>query len=336
MSKYLTSSGGCFKIKKMKKILIIAKTTFRETIRQPVFMIILAAGCFMISMSPSYAMFTLMEDIKMVKDMSLATMLLAGLLQAVFASVRVVSQEIENKTVFTLLTKPVSKSCLLAGKFLGLGFALLLSMYMLNIFIVMAVRVGVPEAEYSPIHRTLIYGQVAALVAAIVLAAFSNYFQDRPFAASLFLYSFITFTVTFAVFGFFDKGMSFQPFLSDLNPEIFKAGYLVFVAVVVISAAAVAFATRFGSVFTIGLCLALFIIGLLSDHIFGRFAPASLLASAAYAAVPNMQVFWVADAVTEGVKIPAAYLLRVSAYGIIFSIAAVLFGVLIFEQKESS
>ncbi len=320
----------------MGKIFIIAKNAFSETIRQPVFMIILASAAFMISFSPSYAMFTLMEDIKLLKDMGLATMLLAGLLQSVFSAVRVVSNEIENKTIFTVLTKPVSKAHIVLGKFLGIALACALSMYILSIFLIMALRVGVPEAAYSPIHRPLIYGQLAALGIASCLAAFSNYFSDRPFGASLLKYSFITFTAAFAVLGFFDVDMGMQAFLADVDLQVLKAAYLVLIAVFVISALAVALAVRFGAVFTIGFCVSVFIIGLISDHIFGRFAGENVLAAAAYSVFPNMQVFWVADAVTEGVHVPAGYLLSAAFYGMMFSAAALVFGVFIFEQKEST
>jgi ABC-2 type transport system permease protein len=319
----------------MSKIFIIAKNTFTETVRQPVFMIILAAAAFMISFSPSYAMFTLMEDIKLLKDMGLATMLVAGLLQAVFSAVRVVSHEIENKTIFTVLTKPVSRGHVVFGKFIGIALACAASMYLLSIFLVMALRVGVPEAAYSPINRPLIYGQLAALIIALGLAAFSNYFNDRPFGASLFIYSFITFTLVFLVFGFLDMDMNFQAFLADADLQVLKAAYLVLVAVFAVSSIAVALAVRFGAVFTIGFCVSLFIIGLISDHIFGRFAGDNIFAAAAYSVFPNMQVFWVSDAVTEGVHVPAEYLLSATLYGIIFSAAAVIFGMFIFELKES-
>ena len=299
-------------------------------------MIVLAAAAFMISFSPSYAMFTLMEDVKLLKDMGLATMLVAGLLQSVFSAVRVVSNEIENKTIFTVLTKPVSKTHIVLGKFLGIALACALSMYLLAIFLVMALRVGVPEAAYSPINRPLIYGQLGALAVALGMAAFSNYFNDRPFGASLFRFSFITFTAVFAVLGFFDMDMSLQAFLADVDLQVLKAGYLVLAAVFVTSAIAVALAVRFGAVFTIGFSVSVFIIGLISDHIFGRFAGENIFAGAAYAVFPNMQVFWVADAVTEGVRVPFDYLMNATIYGILFSAAAVVLGIFMFEQKEST
>ncbi len=319
----------------MKKILIITFNTFNETIRQPVFMITLAAGAFMIGSSPSYAMFTLMEDMKLVKDMGLATMLITGLLQAIFSAVRVVSHEIENKTILTVLTKPVSKTEVIFGKFGGIALALVLSMYMLNIFLVMAVRVGVPEAVYSPIHRPLVYGQFAALAIALLMAAFSNYFYDRPFGSSVFINSIATFSLVFLVFGFFDSGMKIQGFLADVDMQVLGAGYLVCISVLCAGAIAVAFATRLGPVFTTGFCLSIFIIGLLSDHLFGRFAGENIFARAAYSAVPNMQVFWVADALSEGIKVPLEYLTTVTLYGIILCLWGLFLGVLLFEQKEN-
>ena len=108
----------------MGKIFAIARNALTETVRQPVFVIILAVGAFMISLSPSFAMFTLMDDVKLLKDMGLATILLTGLLQAAFSAGNVISTEVEDKTILTILTKPVSKAQFILGKFAGIAVAI--------------------------------------------------------------------------------------------------------------------------------------------------------------------------------------------------------------------
>jgi ABC-type transport system involved in multi-copper enzyme maturation permease subunit len=119
----------------MGKIAAIAKNALTETVRQPVFVVILGIGAFMIALSPSFSMFTLMNDVKLLKDMGLATILLTGLLQAAFSAGNVISNEVENKTILTVLTKPVSKTQFILGKFTGIALALIASAYLLTLIL---------------------------------------------------------------------------------------------------------------------------------------------------------------------------------------------------------
>ena len=105
-------------------------------------------------------------------------------------------------------------------------------------------------------------------------------------------------------------------------------------ALLSIAAVSVALSIRFGIVLTVGACVAIFILGLLSDHMFGRFIETNVFARIPYALIPNMQVFWVADAVVAGQVIPGGYLLAVTQYGVLYQIAALAICVLLFERRE--
>ncbi len=317
----------------MGKIAAIAKNALTETVRQPVFVIILGIGAFMIALSPSFAMFTLMDDVKLLKDMGLATILLTGLLQAAFSAGNVISNEMENKTILTVLTKPVSKAQFILGKFTGIALALIASAYLLTLILILTVRIGVPEAAYIKLHRPVIYGEIFAFTVGILLAALANYFHDRPFCSSCFGYSILSFSFMFVLLGFIDKDLNFQRFCADVDIQVVAASYLILVALLSIAAVAVAISTRFSVVLTVGFCASIFLLGLLSDHIFGRFD--NIFARAAYVLIPNMQVFWMADMIVAGETIPAKYVLGASGYGFFYSAAILLISIVLFEGRES-
>jgi len=104
------------------KVAAIALTTFKEAMRQPLLYVLVIGGMVLVFLVGQLPMFTfsVLDDLKMVKDMAVSTSVLVGLLVAIFVAVEVLTEEIENWTVLTVLSKPVRRWEFLAGKFAGL------------------------------------------------------------------------------------------------------------------------------------------------------------------------------------------------------------------------
>ena len=104
------------------KVAAIAITTFKEAVRQPVLYVLVVGSMVLVLLVGQLPMFTfsVLDDLKMVKDMAVSTSVLVGLLVAIFVAVEVVTEEIENWTVLTVLSKPVRRWEFLVGKFAGL------------------------------------------------------------------------------------------------------------------------------------------------------------------------------------------------------------------------
>ena len=128
------------------KALTIAGNAFRETLRQPVFCVVLGVAILATALSPTFAMFTLMEGEKLVQDMGLSTMLLAGLLLAVLSASHVVTEEIRGRTALMVVARPVSRASFVLGKFLGVALAQVVAAYLLTLVLVMTIRIGVPRS----------------------------------------------------------------------------------------------------------------------------------------------------------------------------------------------
>jgi hypothetical protein len=84
------------------------------------------------------------------------------------------------------------------------------------------------------------------------------------------------------------------------------------------------------------LCAVIFLLGLLSDFLFYPYVSTHVSAWLAYAIVPNLQVFWMGEAVAQGRAVPAGYVVGAAGYAACY-IAGILFiGMLLFEDRQLS
>ena len=98
----------------------VALSAFRESIRQLMFLILMAAGFLMILASVVIPYFTFGEDYKMMQDLGYDTIMLVAVLFCCLTASISISEEIEGRTAVTLMSKPVSRRQFLLGKFVGL------------------------------------------------------------------------------------------------------------------------------------------------------------------------------------------------------------------------
>jgi Cu-processing system permease protein len=111
----------------MRPIALVAGAVFRESVRDRVpyslvlFAVLLMAASFLISQ------LTAGQDLKIIKDLGLAAISIFGLLIAVFIGIGLVSKEVERKSIYGLLTKPISRPQFVVGKFAGLMLTLLVN-----------------------------------------------------------------------------------------------------------------------------------------------------------------------------------------------------------------
>jgi ABC-type transport system involved in multi-copper enzyme maturation permease subunit len=105
----------------------IALNTFREAIRHRILYLLLAFAVAMISFAQILSLLTVGSEEKIIKDFGLASIDVFGVLTSVFVGVGLVSREIERRTVYTLLAKPIHRFEFVLGKYAGLAFTLLVN-----------------------------------------------------------------------------------------------------------------------------------------------------------------------------------------------------------------
>ena len=113
-------------------VLSIARNAFREAVRDRVlynlvlFVLLLTAGAiFLGELSAG-------QETKIIIDLGLSAMLLFGVFIAIFVGVGLVYKEIERRTLYAILSKPIGRGQFLLGKYLGLCLTLLVNVIIMG------------------------------------------------------------------------------------------------------------------------------------------------------------------------------------------------------------
>jgi Cu-processing system permease protein len=102
------------------KIIAIAQNTFREAVRDRVFVLVAVFGVLLVSSSIVLSPLTIGAQQKLVADIGLASISMFAVLVVLFVGSGLVNKEIDKRTIMTILSKPVSRFEYLFGKYLGL------------------------------------------------------------------------------------------------------------------------------------------------------------------------------------------------------------------------
>jgi len=318
----------------------ITANSFIETVRQPIYAILKWVAAFWIGLvSPSLAGFTLEagNDRKVMIDVSLATLLLYGLLTSVFSAGHVVSREIESHTVLTVVSKPVGRPVFLLGKYLGVTGAVLVGYYFLSLLLFLTVRHGTMETAADKFDQPVLVFSISAVVISLVAATFGNYVYGWHFVTALTAWVVPLMTVALVLVLFISPSWQLQPPTKDFGDcQLLYAVIAAFCGLLILTAFAIALATRFSLVMTLLGCAGVFLLGLLSDYYLGRAAASGqgLLYDLLYAAVPNFQCFWLGDPLTQELTIPFRQVALAAGYAGIYAGAVLLLAWALFSTRE--
>jgi uncharacterized membrane protein len=133
---------------------------------------------------------------------------------------------------------------------------------------------------------------------------------------------------------FFDRDWRLNPANNGFTSFDFYAAILLFMGALTILSIATALSTRFNIVVTLTSCIGIFMLGLISDYIYGKLADTHSWAIVGRAIVPSLQVFWVSDAILEGTRVTLGYVESVAIYTACFVSAMLLFAIGLFQKRQ--
>lgn len=260
-------------------LLPIARNAFVESVRQPVYLVtILIAGLLQV-INVWVSGFTMGHrnvpgevggDDKLLLDVSLATVFLCGMVLAAFIATASVSREIDNKTILTVVSKPIGRTTVILGKWLGVSGAMFIAILIMIAFLLLGIRHGVMSTAADIFDQPVVTFGVGGLMLCLVLAAISNFLYGWSFPQVATLLIAPAIWVAYLMVLFLSKKWEWQPLLTDVKPQIMLACLSLGMALLVITAIALAASTRLGQVMTIITCMVFFLGGLLSNYVIGR------------------------------------------------------------------
>jgi ABC-type transport system involved in multi-copper enzyme maturation permease subunit len=108
----------------MKSIGWIALNVFRESVRDKVLYNLVVFAVLLMAASYLIGQLTAGQDVKIIKDLGLAATSIFGLFIAIFIGIGLVSKEVERRSIYALLAKPIERYQLVLGKYAGLVLTL--------------------------------------------------------------------------------------------------------------------------------------------------------------------------------------------------------------------
>ena len=109
---------------RVRAIRCIAVSVFRESVRDRVPYNLVLFAILLIAASFFLGQLTAGQDVKIIKDLGLAAIAIFGLFIAIFIGIGLVSKEVERRSIYALLSKPISRPQLILGKYAGLVLTL--------------------------------------------------------------------------------------------------------------------------------------------------------------------------------------------------------------------
>ena len=180
-----------------RRIGLVAYHVFKESVRDKVLYNLVLFATLMISASYLVGQLTAGQDIKIIKDLGLAASAVFGLFIAVFIGVGLVWKEVDRRSVYNVLVKPLRRHHFIVGKFVGLALTLLINLAVMAtaVYLVLAVMawtepalartasVDAPVVDPNLLKAfLLIYVQLLVVTA---LALFFSTFSSPMLSAAL-------------------------------------------------------------------------------------------------------------------------------------------------------
>ncbi len=174
----------------MRRALIIARNTIRESIRNKILYVILIFAVIIMLISGSMSHFESQVQTKILKDMTYTTISFFGIVLSLFITIEQVPNELDRKTIYFLLTKPLYRFEFLLGKFLGVTTVLFTAMALMSLLLCLLLGVN-SEAVDANLFKGLAMLFAKLTIFVSVLIFFSTFLSKiLNVALSFFVYLF--------------------------------------------------------------------------------------------------------------------------------------------------
>jgi ABC-type transport system involved in multi-copper enzyme maturation permease subunit len=264
---------------------IIALATSKEAVAQPLYILVMLGGAFALLAFIYIPYNTFGEDVKMLKDSGLTTIMVLAILVGLWTASVSVADEIEGKTAVTLLSKPISRREFVIGKFLGIVWPLFLMFVVLGVILLITVSYKVVYDARETANPEPNWQQCYAAMIGIV------------------------------------PGLA-----------------LAFMETVVLTAISVAISTRLPMLPNLIICGSIYVLGHLGPLIVqssaGQLEFVAFIGKLIAVVLPVLDHFNVQAAVAGGVDVPMAYLGWALLYCVLYSTAAMLLALILFEDRD--
>jgi ABC-type transport system involved in multi-copper enzyme maturation permease subunit len=203
----------------MNTVLVIARNTISEALRRKVLNAFAMVAVAVIALTFMFGQFSARQELTLIRGMGLGIITLAGIFITVILSINLIPTEIERRTIYTILAKPVQRWQFLLGKYLGALGTIGINVLLMSVFFVAAFAIkqllSHPDAPSNPL--LLFKGVLMIYMQMVLLCALAMFF-------SVFLSPLVNFFLTLSLF-IIGNMSTFTLDLAKTNTNILVRGF---------------------------------------------------------------------------------------------------------------
>jgi hypothetical protein len=272
--------------------------------------------------------FTFGEQLRLVRDQSLALCLLGGWLACALGAALVVSQDIRGGSAAVMMSRPVSSFCYVAGKWTGLLGSVFVIQLTAGLACLWLTEITAAEESLDTLGLTV---YAAAIVVALAVVGVKHYLFGGSYVWQANLALLASFVIGFTISALIGGG-------EHIDWPTARASLLVFLALAAFASIAILSAVFLDAGGVLAVSVAVFFVALFSEYALSHLLGGWLL-TAGRSVMPNIQVFWVSDRLAEGGTVSWSYIAGCGVHALFYSVlvlslAAFFFGRLELEGRQ--
>ncbi|MDP1946365.1 MAG: ABC transporter permease subunit [Nitrospirota bacterium] len=156
----------------MRSLVVVAGNTFKETVRDKILYNLVFFAILLIGASLLLGTLTMGEQSRIINDLGLAAINLVAVIIAIFVGIGLVTKEIDRRTIYTILARPITRVQFILGKYLGLAFIIAV-----NIAIMFTMFLGTVWVSGNVIYGSLFQAVELILVETLLVMAIAMFFS---------------------------------------------------------------------------------------------------------------------------------------------------------------
>lgn len=173
----------------MKTIVTIALNVVKAYARDRIFHVTLLVAVFLVGMAFLLSTLATLQPYKLLLDFGFSAISLSGIAVSIFLGITAVAKEIQDKSIYTVLVKPINRHEYLIGKYLGCGLVIFLVHTIISLtltVLLLMIGLGVPDGLIA-CYYLMCLESLIILAIAMFSSAFSSTILASSFTIALFL-----------------------------------------------------------------------------------------------------------------------------------------------------
>ena len=277
--------------------------------------------------------FTLGGQLKLVRDQAMALSFISGCLLASVGAARLISEDIRKGMLPTIMSRPVSYSALLAGKWVGLLFSLALIFISSTVACLWASRIIKLEHSIEVLGISL---YLIVVLGTLLAVAIRHYYKGGNYMFQANLSLFTLFLISFLILNIWGYNGHSSPYGSLVDWQSALAYLYVFLALLVFSSAVSLLAVTMDVSLLLTFAAVLFFGGLFSGYIINLIAPDGTANAFLNTIIPNWQTYWISEIISSSKVSELSFFIPRLVNAVLQSILFLIVATFLFERKEIS